>query len=164
MDIVFTILREVFFWICGLIGSLLVISTLYLLGRTGAILRSGVEAVRILRKVRRSGAEKGFALPDKWFSFHTIAMYCIFAPPLLWIGFYIAAFFIMPVKLFLLSLLFLSLPVLGVLGVFTASSANVEDYFELENTDLKILPAPDPAPDAPLPSRLVAPPPAHSGR
>lgn len=134
MDIVFTILTEVCCWVLGLIGSLLVVSILYLLGRTGAILRSGVEAARVLGEVKRSRAEKDFALPDKWFSFHTAAMYCIFTPPLLWLGFYIAAFFILPARLFLLSLLVLILPFLGVLGVFTVSGSDVEDYFELENT------------------------------
>ncbi len=129
MDIVFTILMEVFIWICGVIGALLVIAVLYLLGRTGAILRSGVEAVRVLAEVRRRRAEQDFALPDKWFSFHTSAVYCIIAPPLLWMGFYVAAFFILPAKLFFLSFLFLFLPGLGALGVFTAPSVDVEDYF-----------------------------------
>ncbi len=131
MDIVFTILMEVFFWICGLIGSLLVIAILYLLGRTGAVLRSGLEAVRILGEVRRSRSEQDFALPDKWFSFHTAALYCIIIPPLLWMGFYIVAFFILPARPFFFSFLFLFLPGLGAMGVFNTPSVNVEDYFEL---------------------------------
>ncbi len=132
MDIVYAIFREVFFWICGLIGSLLVISIMYLLGKTGAVLRSGVEEVRLPREERRGRAKKGFAQPARWFGFHTAAIYCIFIPPLLWMGFYIGAFFILPEEQFFLSLLVLFLPVLGVLGGFTTPSVNVEDSFKLD--------------------------------
>ena len=105
---------------------------MYLLGKTGAILRSGVEEVCILREERRSRSKKGVAPPARWFGFHTAAIYCIFIPPLLWMGFYIGAFFILPVKLFLLSFLVLFLPVLGVLGGFTPSSVSVGNSFELD--------------------------------
>ncbi len=129
MEILFDFFRGTFLGIYGTIGLLLVIAILYLLGRTGAILRSGLETKKLLRKIKSDASAKGLVLSEKWFTFNKSATLWILAPPLLWATFYMFAYFIFPTKLFLFSLVALILPFLGSMGFFFNLNENVEDYF-----------------------------------
>ncbi len=129
MELFVDFFKGTFLGIYGSIGLLLVIAILYLLGRTGAILRSGLETKRLLRNIKSDASAKGQALSDKWFSFNKSATLWILAPPVLWATFYMFAYFIFPTKMFFLSLGALILPILGSMGYFFNLNENVEDYF-----------------------------------
>ncbi len=129
MEIIYDFFKGTFFGMYGIVGVLFTVFILYLLGRTGAIIRSGLEAKRILRNIKSDASAKGLLLSEKWFAFNKSATIWILVPPLSWLSFYAFAYFLFPTKLFLLSLVILILPILGSMGYFFRLNDNVEDYF-----------------------------------
>ena len=128
MNTILAWLRGIGGWIGGIIASLLLIGVLYLLGKTGQLMRKGVEIKKALKKAKFEGAQKELVPNPKWHEFNRKATRWIIGPILGWAAVYTVLFLMLPSGVFLLSLLALILPVLGYFGIFFVPSEDLDDY------------------------------------
>lgn len=128
MDTVLGWLKGIGGWIGGIIAMLLFIGVLYLLGKTGQLVRKGVETKKALNKAKLDAAQKRLVVTSKWHEYNRKATLWITGPILGWIGVYVVLFLVLPLGTFLVSLLGLIPPVLGYFGIFFVPSGDLDDY------------------------------------
>jgi len=129
MDSVLSFLKAAAGWILGVAGLLLVIGILYLLGKTGALIRKGMETKKFLQEAKIKASSQGLLLTEKWHVYNRKAKVWIIIPIISWVCFYVFVYKIFQTKIFLLSFLLLIVPILGFFGIFFVPSEEADDYF-----------------------------------
>jgi hypothetical protein len=115
-------------WIIGIIIALLGVGLLYLIGKTGQLVRKGVETKKALNKFKVESLRKGFGVNEKWHLFNKKSTFWIVLPVLGWVVVYFGLFYFLSSKYFLISLLALIPILLGYFGVIFGPSEDPDDY------------------------------------
>lgn len=116
-------------WLVGLVISLLFIGVLYLLGKTGQIVRRGVEIKKMLRKAKLDAATNGLQIDGgRYRKYDRKATFFISVPVLGWSTTCTYLAVILPVKVLTWLLVFLIVPLLGYFGIFFVPSDDGSDY------------------------------------
>jgi len=111
-------------WIIGVIGILL----LYPLGKTGQLVTRGFELKSALDELKLKAEKNGNTVNEKWYKIRKKAKLWIILPILGWSTIYIVLFIILPFKTFLLTLIGLIPPLLGLMGIFFVPSDDPADW------------------------------------
>lgn len=105
------------------------VGVLYLLGKSGQLVRKGVELKKALKRVKRDATQKGLQINNNvWHRYNRKATWFIFAPLLGWGVVYSFLTVALPLKLLFFSLIALVVPLLGYFGIFFVPSDDAADY------------------------------------
>jgi len=115
-------------WILGIIFFLVGIGFLYLIGKTGQLVRRGVETKKALTIFKKEASREELEVNEKWHLYKKKSSLQIVVPVLGWGLLYFTLFFIFSLKIFLFSLLLLIPPFLGYFGIFFVPSEDPDDY------------------------------------
>ena len=122
------LLRSALGWLGGIAAVLAAIGVLFLLGKSGQMLRRGIEINRMLGKARSEVARNGGSLSPAYHEYKRKAARNILVPTLSWAAVYSVVAALAPVKIFLVSLALLVVPILGYFGIFFVPSEDPGDY------------------------------------
>lgn len=116
-------------WAKGVVISLLGIAVLYLLGKSGQLVRRGVELKKALKSAQRDATQKGLQINDNVFRrYHRKATWLICAPLLGWSAAYSILMVASPLKIMWPSFFFLLFPLFGYFGFVVVPSDDAADY------------------------------------
>jgi len=129
-------MRTILFWLLSIGAIWLFFGGLYLLGKTGQLVRKGVETRKTLNKTDREAGCEELVANEEWYVFNRKSILWIIGPVLGWVGIYLALLLVLPLRVFLFSLFVLIVPALGYFGIFFVPSNLWERrYFDQGKAD-----------------------------
>lgn len=116
-------------WIVGIIMFLVGIGFLFLIGKSGQLVRKGINTKKELAKIKTAALLNGYNTNDKWDLYNRKSNLWIAVPLVSVIIFYAIMFLLTSLTVFLISLIGLAVFVLGFFNFILGPSADVDDYF-----------------------------------
>jgi hypothetical protein len=114
-------------WVVGIVILLLSLGVLFLIGKTGTIMRKGIEIKKAIKIAVKENPHKGLNFDNHILKLNRKSAFMIILPLLGWIIIYVCVFVLFSTKIFLLSLLGLIPVILGFFGIFF--TPDLDDLF-----------------------------------